>query len=97
MCSVLPESSVDAACDLAHAWGLEDALEGLRPRAADYFCLDTPQWTAYAEGYQAGIELLFRLTGRRSARQVGIVTERPHDFLTDEEAPNGFPRRERRF
>lgn len=97
MSSVLPESIVDAACDLAHAWGLEDALEGLRPRPADYFWQDTPQWTAYAEGYQAGIELLFRLTGSRSAQQMGIVTERPLDFLTDEEAPSGFPRREHRF
>lgn len=96
MGSVLPESSV-ATCDLAHAWGLEDALEGLRPRAADYFWSDTPQWTAYAEGYQAGIELLFRLTGSRSARQVGIATapsgHPPHDFLTDEEDRH----RERRF
>lgn len=93
MSAILPESDLDTACDIAHTWGFDDALEGLRPRPAEYFWVDSPQWDAYGQGYQEGIEFMFYLTGRRSPYQLGIATERPHDFLTDVEDR----RRERRF
>lgn len=76
MSSILPQTNLADACLVAETWGFDDALSDIRPRAAAYFDCDTPQWDAYDTGYQAGIELLFRLTGRCSARQLGIVTER---------------------
>ncbi|MEZ4730190.1 MAG: hypothetical protein R3E79_23930 [Caldilineaceae bacterium] len=72
--------SLADACLVAETWGFDDALNDIRPRAAAYFACDSPQWDAYDTGYQAGIELLVRLTGKRSPRQLGIVT-----------APKGAP------
>lgn len=62
MCSVLSEPSVDAACDLAHAWGLEDALVGLDNNAAAYYIPDSPEWHAYAVGYLHGQQQATRIT-----------------------------------
>jgi hypothetical protein len=93
MSAILFQSNIEDACLVAHTWGFDDAVEGLRPRVAEYFDLDSPQWDAYEHGYAEGTEFIFRLGSRRTPYQLGIATERPHDFLVDEEDRH----RERRF
>lgn len=85
MSTILPEFNLEDACMVAHTWGFDDALEGLRPHPADYFWVDSPQWNAYEAGYQEGIEFIFHLGSQRTPHQLGIATERPHGFLADEE------------
>lgn len=72
-------------------WGFDDALEGLRPRPAEYFWLDSPQWQEYEAGYLAGIEHVFWLPSL--VTRLALRTERPADMLIDEEDR----RRERRY
>lgn len=78
-------STINTACAIAELWGEEDALEDIRPRAAAFYVPDSPQWRAYYAGYQRGVEFLFRLTGRYTATQLGLVTERPREALADME------------
>lgn len=56
--------NLEDACTVAHTWGLDDALEGLRPRPAQYFGFNSPQWQQYEAGYLAGIEHVFCLPSR---------------------------------
>lgn len=93
MSAILPQSNLEDACLVAHTWGFDDSLTGLRRRPAEYFDLDSPQWDAYEQGYQEGVEFIFRLGSRRTPYQLGIAIECPHDFLVDEEDRY----RERRF
>ena len=91
MSAISPESNLADACLVAQTWGFDDALEGLRPRPAAYFGVGSPQWDAYEQGYLEGIEHIFHLPS--TALKISVPTERPHDFLNDEEDR----RRERRF
>jgi hypothetical protein len=77
--------------DVAYTWGLDDALEGLRPRPAEYFWLNSPQWQEYEAGYLAGIEHVFCLPSR--SVRVALPTERHADLLTDEEDRRRVQRR----
>lgn len=86
MYTILPQSFTADACAIADLWGEEDALEDIRPCAAAFYKPDSPQWHAYYAGYQRGVEFLFRLTGRYTANQLGLVTERPREALVDMEA-----------
>lgn len=69
--------------DVAYLWGYDDALEGLRPRPADYFWVSSSQWQEYEAGYLAGIEHVFCLPS--PSLRVALPTERPADLLVDEE------------
>jgi hypothetical protein len=84
------EIHLDTAADVAYTWGFDDALEGLRPRPAEYFWVDSPQWQEYEAGYLAGIEQVFCLPS--PVARLALRTERPVDLLVDQEDR----RRERR-
>lgn len=60
---ILPFNTLEEAADLAAAWGLEDALEGIPNRSAQFFDFDSIRMAAYESGYAEGIEILFHLTG----------------------------------
>lgn len=75
--------SESAADSVAYTWGFDDALEGLRPRPAEYFWVDSPQWQEYEAGYLAGTEHVFCLPSR--VARLTLRTEHPADFLVDTE------------
>jgi hypothetical protein len=77
------ESRLGSTADVPYLWGFDDALEGLRPRPAQYFWYDSPQWQEYEAGYLAGIEQVFCLPSRTV--RAALPTERPVDFLGDQE------------
>lgn len=83
MSQTLAQTNLADACLVAETWGEEDAFNDIRPRAAEYFDHDSDQWNAYYAGYQQGTELLFGLTGRYTARQLGITTTRPNESIAD--------------
>ena len=83
MSQILPQNNEDQVYGVAESWGHEDALEGIRPRAYLYYAPNSPQEIAYLHGYQAATELLFDLTGIRTARQLGIHNENFQDALTE--------------
>jgi hypothetical protein len=77
------EIQLEDAAAVAYTWGFDDALEGLRPRPAEYFWVDSPQWQEYEAGYLAGTEHVFCLPSR--VARLTLRTEHPTDFLVDME------------
>lgn len=49
----------------AHAWGHEDATEGVDQRGSAFFFLGSAAWRAYNDGYAAGCIALAVLTGEQ--------------------------------
>ncbi|MEZ4867682.1 MAG: hypothetical protein R3C14_40530 [Caldilineaceae bacterium] len=83
MSQILKQSDIETACEIARAWGEEDAWSDIRPRCFLYYAPDSPQERAYLAGYEAATELIYHLTGARTVRQLGITSERPAETWHD--------------
>ena len=49
--------------DHAFQWGHEDATEGRDQRGSTYFAMFSPAWVSYNDGFLAGAQMLYSVTG----------------------------------
>lgn len=62
---VLPaiEQAISAS-DTGYRFGFEDAIEGLDQQGSMFFPMRSAAWNAYNEGFLAGAQMLYSVTGK---------------------------------
>lgn len=53
-----------SASDIGYRFGFEDATEGRDQQGSAFFPMRSPAWVAYNEGFLAGAQMLYSVTGK---------------------------------